>query len=224
MEEQLFDQWPEAYDNWFTMPIGVLVKKFEGALILDLLKPRQGEKILDAGCGTGVFTFDILSGGAFVVGLDLSLPMLVRAGQKMKTSHFQAALGDMIHLPFPGNTFDKVVSVTALEFIQDTRKAVSELFRVARKGGSIVVATLNSLSPWAARRKAEARSGSSIFEKAIFRSPNELRSLVPVQGIVKTAIHFQKDETPAKAIRIELEGQRQNLETGAFVIVRWEKP
>ncbi len=224
MQEQLFDQWPETYDNWFATPIGALVKKFEGELILDLLRPHQGEKILDAGCGTGVFTLDILSSGAFVVGLDLSLPMLIRAGQNLKTAHFQTVLGDMIHLPFRANTFDKVVSVTALEFIQDARKTISELFRVVKGRGSVVVATLNSLSPWAARRKAKARIRSSIFEKAIFRSPDELRSLAPVQGIVKTAIHFQKDETPQKAIQSEIEGQRQSLETGAFVIVRWEKP
>ena len=40
---QLFDKWPEVYDQWFTIPIGTLVKKQEAELILDLLKPKQGE-------------------------------------------------------------------------------------------------------------------------------------------------------------------------------------
>jgi len=81
---QLFDEWPETYDRWFTTPIGSLVRKVEAELILDLLNPKQGEVILDAGCGTGVFTLDILSIGSQVIGLDISLPMLIHARKKLK--------------------------------------------------------------------------------------------------------------------------------------------
>ncbi len=221
---QLFDEWPEAYDRWFTTPIGCLIRKYEAQLILDLLKPEQGEMILDAGCGTGVFTLDILSSGSKVVGLDISLPMLVRAGNKLKKFPFQMVLADMLNLSFPEGCFDKVVSVTALEFIEDARGAVKELFRVTKIGGPIVVATLNSLSPWASRRKAEAKEKHTIFEKAIFRSPDQLYSLASVNSLVKTAIHFQKEDDPQTAMKIEHEGKRKNLKTGAFVAVRWEKP
>ena len=103
-EGRLFDEWPDQYDIWFTTPIGALVRKFEGKLLLILLKPSQGEIILDAGCGTGVFTLDILSFGTHVIGLDISLPMLMRAGQKTKGYHFQMVLGDMSSLPFPEKT------------------------------------------------------------------------------------------------------------------------
>jgi predicted TPR repeat methyltransferase len=72
---ELFDDWPEGYDQWFKTPVGSLVKKCEAELVLDLLDPSPGEKILDAGCGTGVFTSDILSRGATVTGLDISLPI-----------------------------------------------------------------------------------------------------------------------------------------------------
>ncbi len=223
-KRQLFDEWPEAYDQWFDTPIGSLVKKYEAELILDLLEPKKGDFILDAGCGTGVFTLDILSTGSKVIGLDISLPMLIRAGKKLKGFPFRMVVADMLHLPFPENHFDKVVSITALEFIEDAKTAVKELFRVTRSGGTIVIATLNSLSPWASRRIAEAKKRRSVFEKAIFRSPDDLRSLAPEQGAVKTAIHFQKDENPEKAVRIEKEGQRKNLNTGAFVAASWRKP
>jgi len=129
----------------------------------------------------------------------------------------------MLNLPFLENSFDKVVSVTALEFIKDAKGAVEELFRVTKRGGCIVVATLNSLSPWASRRKAEAKKRHTIFEKAIFRSPDKLRSLASIEGVVKTAIHFQKEDDPARAVGIEREGERKNLNTGAFVAVCWEK-
>lgn len=82
-KRRLFDEWPEAYDRWFSTPIGSLVRRYEVELILDLLKPRRGEIILDAGCGTGVFTLDIVSSGSGVVGLDISLPMLIQAGKEV---------------------------------------------------------------------------------------------------------------------------------------------
>ncbi len=221
---ELFDEWPEAYDRWFTTPIGSLVKRYELELIMNLLKPKRSEAILDAGCGTGVFTFDILESGSRVVGLDISLPMLNRAGKKLHGLAFQRVLGDISCLPFLESSFDKVVSVTALEFIEDAKEAVGELFRVTKKGGTIVVATLNSLSPWASRRIAEAKERHTIFEKAIFRSPDELRSLASGDCVVKTAIHFEKGDDPERAVRIEQDGQTKDLKTGAFVAVRWTKP
>jgi len=220
---QLFDEWPEAYDRWFTTPIGSLVRKYEAELMLDLLKPKPGEIILDAGCGTGIFTTDILSSGAQVIGLDISLPMLIQAKKKLKEYPFWIVLADMSNLPFSESSFDKVVSVTALEFVEDAKGAIGELFRITKRGGCIVVATLNSLSPWASRRKAEAKERQTIFEKAIFRSPQELLSLVSVEGVAKTAIHFQKGDHPERAVEIEREGQKKNLNTGAFVAVRWQK-
>jgi ubiquinone/menaquinone biosynthesis C-methylase UbiE len=220
---QLFDEWPEAYDRWFTTPIGSLVRRYETELVLNLLSPKQGEIILDAGCGTGIFTLDILSSGSKVIGLDLSLPMLRRAEKKLKGYPFQIVLADMLNLPFPESFFDKVVSVTALEFVEEGKAAVGELFRVTKRGGRIVVATLNSLSPWALRRRVEAKERHTLFEKAIFRSPDELRSHAPAAGVVETAIHFQKGDDPERAAEIEKEGKRKRLNTGAFVAVRWEK-
>ena len=223
-EDRLFDGWPDQYDRWFTTPMGVLVKKFEGELLLDLLRPGHGEIILDAGCGTGVFTLDILSFGPHLIGLDISLPMLRRAGEKAKGYPFEMVLGDISNLPFRENFFDKVVSVTTFEFIEDAKGALRELFRVTKKQGWVVVATLNSLSPWASRRRAGAKKGHTLFDKAIFRSPDELRSIAPVDGVIRTAIHFQKEDDPRVAVEIEWEGREKNLNTGAFLAARWEKP
>jgi len=54
-------------------------KGYERDLILRMVTPSRGEIILDAGCGTGVFTTHLLETGAGVVGLELSRPMLARA-------------------------------------------------------------------------------------------------------------------------------------------------
>ena len=220
----LFDEWPEKYDQWFITPIGSLVKKYESELILDLLKPVPGEMVLDAGCGTGVFTHDILSSGSQVAGLDISMPMLRRAREKSGRDPFSPIVGNISKLPFQDGSFDKTISITAIEFIEDAKGAVAELFRVTKKGGVVVVANLNSLSLWAARRMENAKKGDSIFRKAIFRSPDDLRSFSPVEGVVRTAIHFLKEDKPEKAVEIEREGRIKGRMTGAFAAVQWFKP
>ncbi|HOG16257.1 MAG TPA: class I SAM-dependent methyltransferase [Syntrophales bacterium] len=223
--ERIFDDWPDRYDRWFETPIGRLVRAFEGELVLEMLAPRPGERILDVGCGTGIFTADILARGASVVGLDISLPMLRRAQRRAGTAPFAAVAGDMARLPMADSSFDRVASITAIEFFRDGAAAVAELFRVARPGAVIVVASLNRLSPWAERRKAQGQSGEKpIFRGAVFRSPAELLACAPVPGEARTAIHFLKDEDPERAGALEAQGRAERRETGAFVAVRWVKP
>ncbi|MEN6441216.1 MAG: class I SAM-dependent methyltransferase [Syntrophobacter sp.] len=221
---EIFDEWSEKYDQWFETPIGRLVREYESRLFLAMARPLEGESILDAGCGTGVFTMDFLECGSRVTGLELSLPMLRRAGKKAAGRPFRMVQGDIRNLPFADESFDKTVSVTAIEFIEDAREGVAELLRVTRPGGLVVVASLNSLSPWAVRRKAAAQQGHAIFEHARFRSPAEMGGLLPLPCSVGTAIHFQKHDDPERAMEIEQAGEVRGLDTGAFIVARWEKP
>lgn len=225
MSKQTFDNWPERYDLWFSTPVGALVKQYERDLILDMLQPRARECIADIGCGTGIFTQSVIAHGARVIGVDVSEPMLEVARRKLPAESFLPLAADMRVLPFGDGQFDKALSITALEFVADAEAAMAELFRVTRAGGHVVVATLNSLSPWAARRSENARDNDrSIFRHAYFRSPDQLRALAPVAGIVRTAIHFTKDTDPRHARTMEIEGRRADLHTGAFVVGCWQAP
>ncbi len=217
----LFDEWPDRYDNWFATPIGRLVKRYETELLLEMLSPQTDEFILDIGCGTGLFSMDVLSSGARIVGLDISHPMLVRAAHKTTDHQFACVVGDMVSLPFPDESFDKVFSMTAIEFVADAEQAVAELNRVVRRGGTVVLTSLNSLSPWAARRGKEAENGHTLFQNITFRSPGELAGLAPEEATIKTAIHFLKSEDSEKAVEIEQEGALQGKDTGAFVALTW---
>ncbi|ADW19197.1 Methyltransferase type 11 [Desulfobulbus propionicus DSM 2032] len=223
MTTALFDTWPEQYDRWFDTPTGQLVKIYESALLLEFLAPQPGERILDAGCGTGLFTGDVLDRGAMVIGVDLSVPMLDRARKRAAGPRFTALCADMGALPFADNSFDRVFSMTAIEFVADAAKAIAELNRVVRRGGPVVVTTLNSRSPWATRRKRKAEQGHSLFQEICFRSPEEMRSLVPVPCQVKTAIHFQKDDPVDLIPATETRGGRLSPDAGAFLAVRWQK-
>ena len=220
-----FDNWPERYANWFATPIGALVREIETRWLLDLLQPAAGERILDAGCGSGIFTAPVIERGARVIGLDLSLPMLRHARAALPGGTFAPLAADLCQLPFAGGRFDRSVSVTALEFVADGRRALAELFRVTRPGGRIVVATLNRLGPWATRREAAARADAdSVFRHAHFRSPADLAELAPVEGRVVTAIHFPKETDPTTARALEAAGRAERRDSGAFVIGCWRKP
>lgn len=220
---QLFDDWPDPYEQWFQTPIGALVKTVELEWVMNLLKPQVAERILDAGCGSGIFTQPITEQGARITGVDISQPMLERARKRLPQHEFLAA--DICDLPFANEAFDKTVSITALEFIENGEQAIAELFRVTKPGGLVVVATLNRLSPWATRRIDQAKQDSeSVFNHAFFRSPQELLGLAPARGEAFTAVHFTKDSAVELAIEIEARGKEERLDTGAFLIARWRKP
>ncbi len=223
-KSEIFDPWPDKYDAWFKTPIGRLVREYESRLILKMLAPSSKERILDAGCGSGVFSADLLSAGADVFGLDLSYPMLKQSGQKHAGLPLYLSQGSMTDLPFADDAFHKSVSITAIEFIEDAKRAIKELFRITRPGGVIVVATLNSSGPWAERRKRSGKEGHAIFQNVHFRSPEEMTALSDIEAVVESAVHFRKEDTPENAEEAEREGERKGLKTGAFVAVRWKKP
>ena len=100
-DNQLFDNSVEFYNEWFTTPIGKLVLKPEKDLINRFVDASPGDKILDAECGTGIFTIDFLKVGAIVTGLDVSRGMLLNAATNIINLHFHVVQGDLLKLPFP---------------------------------------------------------------------------------------------------------------------------
>lgn len=186
--------------------------------------PSAGESIFDAGCGTGIFTAYFLDKGAEVTGLDISGQMLLDATKSLHGAPFYPVQGDMIALPFKDNTFDKTVSITAIEFIEDGQTVVDELFRVTKPEGTVILATLNSLSPWAVRRQQESDEDEGhILRDAFYRSSADLLSMTELPGEYETVVHFLKDDDPEEAVKTEEAGKAGNLDTGAFVAVRWKK-
>jgi ubiquinone/menaquinone biosynthesis C-methylase UbiE len=222
---KLFDAWPKRYAAWFRTPIGRLVYEVESNLVLEMLRVEPGTHLLDAGCGSGLFTEPLIARGARVIGLDTSLPMLVAARDTLDARVFLPLAGDIGALPFADDSFDGCVSITALEFIADGRQAIDELFRVTRSGGQVLVATLNRLGPWASRRETTAsKNPGSVFRHAHFRTPDELAALAPVTGVVRSAVHFARETPPDEAPAIERDGASRGLPTGAFVVASWRKP
>src|SRR4051812_8989684 len=98
-------------------------------------------KTLDAGAGTGFTTEGIVKriDPANVTMLDQSPHQLARARAKPELAACAKVLGDAEDLPFPDDTFDRVVSAGSIEYWPDPQRGVSEAYRVAKPGGVVTI-------------------------------------------------------------------------------------
>lgn len=108
-------------------------------LIFDTLltDPLAGRLVLDAGCGSGVVSALLAGKGARVVSLDISHNLLVET--RRKTGGDGLAQGSLQTLAFAADTFDYVVSTEVIEHTPSPARSVSELLRVLKPGGILVL-------------------------------------------------------------------------------------
>ncbi len=111
---------------------------------------RAGERILDLAAGTGTSTVTFAASGADCVACDFSIGML-RAGSTRVRAHPdgpQPAFvgGDALRLPFGDELFDAVTISFGLRNVADTQQALTEMLRVTRPGGRLVICEFSQLS------------------------------------------------------------------------------
>jgi arsenite methyltransferase len=113
------------------------------AQVLRALELRQGEQVLDVGCGPGLLARDMavsVGRGGRVCGIDISEDMLTISRKRCADqpwTEFQRA--DAAHLPYPDDSFDVAVSTQVYEYIVDIPAALAELNRIVRSGGRAIV-------------------------------------------------------------------------------------
>lgn len=106
-----------------------------GNSLAELLAPKQGEKILDLGCGTGDLANTIYEVGADIVGVDKSETMVEQAIRKYP--HIQFMVQDATDLDFHSQ-FDAVFSNAALHWVQPADKALYGINQSLKQGGRFV--------------------------------------------------------------------------------------
>ena len=110
------------------------------ARVVQLLAPFAGdERALDVGCGTGALAYVLAAHVGEVVGVDESEAYL-EAARLNASPHCTFTLGDATALPFPYGDFDLVGCLRVLHHVRRPELVVSELARVARPGGRILLA------------------------------------------------------------------------------------
>jgi ubiquinone/menaquinone biosynthesis C-methylase UbiE len=96
----------------------------------------ERQRVLDLGCGTGVFLRAAADRGAIVAGLDASDALLAVARERVPEADLHA--GDMQDLPFGDDAFDVVTGFSSFFFADDMTRALSEACRVAKPGGTVL--------------------------------------------------------------------------------------
>ena len=103
------------------------------------LELHPGQRVLDLAAGTGVSTAELQRSGAAAVACDFSLGML-RAGRAARgRQRLRFVAGDATRLPFADDAFDAVTISFGLRNIVDAPAALTEMARVVRPGGRLVV-------------------------------------------------------------------------------------
>ena len=113
---------------------------YERPATLALLPDDTGLRVLDAGCGPGVYAEWLADRGAKVVALDVS-PRMVEIARQRLGSRAEVRVADLGQpLTFlESGSFDLVLSALVLEYVEDWRAAAFEFHRVLRPGGVLVV-------------------------------------------------------------------------------------
>ncbi|HTD58791.1 MAG TPA: methyltransferase domain-containing protein [Solirubrobacteraceae bacterium] len=110
----------------------------------DVLGGRDltGVSLLDAGCGTGLFSQAACRRGAAVTSMDVGEGLLAEVAKKCDSTR---VVGDARALPFEDRAFEVVVCTEVIEHVPDPTSAVVELARVLRPGGTLVLTTPNRI-------------------------------------------------------------------------------
>jgi ubiquinone/menaquinone biosynthesis C-methylase UbiE len=214
-----YDLWSKTYDQ----PGNPLVA-LEEPVMAELLGAVSGISILDVGCGTGRHSLKLARQGARVTGFDFSAGMLDRARMKAEA----LAAGErsldperavfrmprfLVHdvakpFPFQDGSFDRVICALVFDHVSELRPVFSEMKRVCRAGGFVVVTSMHPAVQWMGRqanftdsttgeeiRPASASNQVTDYVKAALGAGfeiSDLRELVATSELVRATPKAEK--------------------------------
>ncbi|MDW8280964.1 MAG: class I SAM-dependent methyltransferase, partial [Myxococcales bacterium] len=149
------------------------IDDMEAAIVLRYLGPR--DRLLEAGCGTGLILSRLEPHAGLAVGIDLSANMLRRA----RARQLNVLQANITSIPFADDSFDVVCSFKVLAHVQDIHRALAELTRVLRPGGRLIVEFYNpySLRYVVKRLKPPTPISASTTDEAVYTRYDSLTSI-----------------------------------------------
>lgn len=112
-------------------------------LLIEFAGLGEATRALDVGCGTGSLTFALAQHPTVgtVIGIDLSPAYIRYAAARNADPRINFEVGDACAMRFADDSFDHALSLLVLQFLPDANRAVREMRRVTRTGGTVAAAT-----------------------------------------------------------------------------------
>jgi ubiquinone/menaquinone biosynthesis C-methylase UbiE len=207
--------------------------------IVKLSNPKDGEKLLDIGCGTGAFTQRLSQINLTTVGIDISYECTKTASKCESNGYF--CVGDAEHLPFPNGSFNIVLLSGILHHLPSLVGVMTECFRILSAGGHLVAFDPNGRNPamWIYRSPTSpigTRVGWTVNERLLYKE--EVESVMKTcgfkqgtaYGIAGVSYSYVKNPLVQKVLWLynifDLLLQRSGLARrfGSFLISYGKKP
>ena len=137
MRSDHYDSFAQSYsrDN----ESGLFNAHYERLAMIELAGDVHGRRVLDAGCGSGALSLALRAKGALVTGFDSSPVMVELARQRLGEDADLQVADISLPLPFADGAFDDVVVSLVLHYLQDWTAPLSELRRVLKPGGRLLL-------------------------------------------------------------------------------------
>jgi len=207
-QNNVFEKYADEYDEWFDVHPWVYQSEVQA---VKMLLPQSGKGV-EIGAGTGRFSIPF----GITVGVEPSKAMAEIARIKGITIYDAKAE----KLPFDDSTFDFVLMVTTICFLEDPLQALKEIRRILRPAGKIIIGMLDKDSPLGKRYEAE-KNGSKFFKHAVFYSVDQILEWLKTleyDHIQALQTIFRKPEEITA-----LEPIREGYENGFFIVISAQK-
>ena len=171
-----FDQKTAGFsDKRLTTPRSNYIFARQKELVLDLITPLAGERLLDIGCGAGNNLQIFIDKWCSLTGIDSSADMLAIARQKYG-DRVELISGQPEDIPFSDNEFDIVTIINFLEIADNPQKVIEEAIRVCR--GRVFIGFINNYSFFGTRQTLKETFGFRLSRKMHFFSFPEIINIV----------------------------------------------
>ncbi len=203
-----FDENAKAYDDWFEEHKSYYESELQA---IRSLVPVKGEGF-EIGVGTGRFAGPL----GIKVGVEPSSAMRAIAREK----GINTIDGVAEKLPIEAETFDYVLFVTTICFLDSLEKAFGEVFRILKPGGFIVIGFIDKDS-FLGRKYQQRKQQSRFYKEATFHTVSEIIKILESKEFTdfKFVQTLFSEESKTKTVQPVKEGYGD----GAFVVVRAEK-